>query len=434
MPAPLRRRSVAVLIALVLSLTGACTGDTSRVASATTSISATTSTAAPTPELREIGGQLGMLQETGSWGTNAYDYDHDGWTDLWIGRHGTGPGMLYRNTHAGGASTGFVVAHQFVDTIHDRVDRHNCSLGDVNRDGLTDIFCAKGAQIGTSKKWSELWIQGPKGEWTDRAHAYGVEDVWGRGRANTFIDLDHDKWPDLFVGNDIPRQDNHSTANRTYIDVSGADYQQVRLGVTKEEGAYCVQAVDENRDGWDDLLICGKEQVLLYRRIPGSGFRQVGPKLNVPVERSYAARLIDVSGDGRTDLVIVTGHEVTVQLRKGDGSFTQPVFRRALTWGHGLAVGDIDGDGDRDLFVVQACADRVDQPDFLLKNDGTGRAFGVTKLPGLSDACGDAATSLDFDRDGKAEFVATNGGGPDQPLDLHGPVQVFTMGTWQPPG
>jgi hypothetical protein len=329
-------------------------------------------------------------------------------------------------------STGFVIAHQFIDTIHDRVDRHNCSAGDVNRDGLTDIFCEKGAQIGTAMKWNELWIQGPEGEWTDRAHDYGVEDIWGRGRANTFIDLDHDKWPDLFMGNDIPRQDNHSTANRTFLDVSGTRYQQVRLGITKEEGAYCAQAVDENRDGWDDLLICGKDQVLLYRRVPGAGFREVGPSLDVPIVRSYAARLIDVSGDGRTDLLVVNGHGLTVQLREPDGSFSAPVFEKVLAWGHGMAVGDVDGDGDRDVFVVQSCLDRVDQPDYLFTNDGTGKSFATTRLPALSNACGDAATALDFDRDGMADFEVTNGGGPDQPLDLHGPVQLFTMGNWHP--
>ena len=34
-----------------------------------------------------------------------------------------------------------------------------------------------------------------------------VVDMYGRGREATFIDSNHDAYPDLFVGNDFPRSD-----------------------------------------------------------------------------------------------------------------------------------------------------------------------------------------------------------------------------------
>jgi hypothetical protein len=40
---------------------------------------------------------------------------------------------------------------------------------------------------------------------------------------------------------------------------------------------------------------------------------------------------------------------------------------------------------------------------------------------------------VDFDRDGKQNVVVLNGGGNAQPLDLDGPDQLLTLGSWQPP-
>jgi hypothetical protein len=77
----------------------------------------------------------------------------------------------------------------------------------VNVDCRDDLYCAKGAHGGTVEKWSELWIQRRDGTFVDRARAYGVQDVWGRGRRVAFLHLNRDRYPDLFVGNDTPRRD-----------------------------------------------------------------------------------------------------------------------------------------------------------------------------------------------------------------------------------
>src|SRR4029450_1393031 len=103
------------------------------------------------------------------------DYDGDGWTDLFISHHGDG-GNLYHNDHAGGRSLGFTeVWNANHHLVHRWRDRHACAWADVNRDGMPDLMCMKGAARGTARKWNELWIQGPKpGRFTDEAHAFGV--------------------------------------------------------------------------------------------------------------------------------------------------------------------------------------------------------------------------------------------------------------------
>ena len=176
---------------------------------------------------------------------------------MFFSHHGR-PGQLYRNIHPHGVFARYSLIAKFKDTIHNWHDRHGCAWGDVNQDGRPDLICMKGAHSGTVKKWNELWIQKRDGSFVDRAAAFGVEDVYGRGRYAAFIDINHDRWPDLFLGNDSPREDGRLSPNRTYINVDGTFFQQVFMGVTKEEGTHCVQVLDMNHDGRDDLAVCSE--------------------------------------------------------------------------------------------------------------------------------------------------------------------------------
>jgi FG-GAP-like repeat len=433
-------RSVATLLSLAM-LASACSGanasDTSPTSPAPTSSVAPTGSS-PTPvvrpgEVRDVGRELRLRQHVESYDVDVLDWNGDGWDDLLISHHGSLRAQLFENhvSIVDPRSLWFHAVVDFQDTIHHRVDRHGCAAADVNLDGLVDVLCEKGADIGTVRKWNELWVQGPAGVWTDEAHVFGVEDVWGRGRFPVFIDLNHDRYPDLFLGNDYPRQDAHPTLNRTYVNVGGTRFREVNLGVTKPDGNLCSHAVDYDHDGWQDLLVCGRSELELFHRTPNA-FALVDAGSGVSGAEANDAQLADVSGDHRPDLVAVQQDVMTVQIQQPDHAFGPVVFEHALSAGHGLAVGDIDGDGDPDILIVQGCLGRVNVDDVLLLNRGDGRSYTVKSVPHERLGCGDRAASLDFDRDGMADFVVLNGGGFDQPLDRKGPDQVLTMGTWQP--
>jgi hypothetical protein len=114
------------------------------------------------------------------------------------------------------------------------------------------------------------------------------------------------------------------------------------------------------------------------------------------------------------------------------------VWRREITLGHGLAVGDVDGRNGPDVYAGMGCVDRRNVPDLFLLNGGDGRTWTEMPLPPLPDGelagCGDVAEMTDFDRDGMEDVLVLNGGGNAQPLDLDGPDQLLTMGDWQLPG
>jgi len=65
--------------------------------------------------------------------------------------------------------------------------------------------------------------------------------------------------------------------------------------------------------------------------------------------------------------------------------------------------------------------------DLLLLNEGAGRGWRRTDVPGDVPGCGRTAAAVDFDRDGMDDAVVLNGGGRFGP----GPDQLLTMGRWE---
>jgi FG-GAP-like repeat len=386
--------------------------------------------AAGTPEaraggrpVREVGALVGLPTSTPSYAVHARDVDGDRRPDLLLVNHGR-PAQLFRNT-----GDGFEIATTFVDTIHGLVDRHDCAWGDVDRDRRLDLYCVKGARVGTSEKFNELWMQRADGTFVDRAGEYRVIDRWGRGRRTTFIDLNHDPYPDLFVGNNAPRQDGRPTPNRTFLNVDGRRFRRVGMGLTEEAGSFCVDVADLDGDGWDDLLTCEKRGLRLYLR-RGARFVDATSSFGVPSRRAVWAELVDVDRDGERDLVVVTEHSVTVRLRARPTRFSRPVLRRSLVAGHGFAVGDLDGRRGTDLVVVEGCLDDLNVDDVVLLNGGDARSWRERPAPSDVPGCGDGAVAIDADGDGDDEVVVTNGSGQGQPDGVEGPVQLLTLGAW----
>jgi len=376
------------------------------------------------PPVRDLGEQAGLPTAVPSYAVHARDVDGDGWGDLLFVHHG-GPTQLLRNT-----GNGFEIWNTFVHTPQGKGDRHDCSWGDVDRDALLDLYCVKGAQRGLGEKRNELWMQQPDGTFIDRAGAYRVIDPWGRGRRTAFIDLNGDPFPDLFVGNMAPRQDEHRSPNRTFVNKGGRRFREVRLGLTREVGTFCVQVADVDRDGRDDVLLCESRRLRLYLRRSG-GFVDASRAFGVRERRAVWARLARLDGDRGLDLAVVMRHRLSVRLGSPTGRFTPPVLRRRLALGQGLAIGDIDGRRGRDLLIVQGCKDGANVDDLLLLNDGNGSGWMQHPLPGGVAGCGDVAAALDFDRDRRKDFVVMNGSGQGGPA-TSGPDQLLTMGDWFP--
>jgi hypothetical protein len=370
-------------------------------------------------DARDAAERAGIAEPTRSWSLAVDDFDHDGRGDFLLSRHGGEPAQIWDND--GGSFTKFARGE-----LPAGADRHGCDWADVNLDGLHDVFCAVGAEKGTAtRKSDQLYIQGPSGQFTDKTRDYGVVNPWGRGRHVTFLDVNHDPYPDLFVGNGYPRADDHTSPNRVFINDGGTHFTQMSTRVRAEIGARCVQAIDVDDDGWEDLLVCGQEKLKIYRNRRGEDFSSIGTRLGA-IAWATNARLADLNGDARLDLVAVTPDALWMQLREESGF--EPAVRMAdLVSGAWVAVGDADGDGHLDVYVVQACRRGVNEPDGLFLNDGTG-FLASTPIPQTDRGCGDVAATIDYDTDGMDDFIVANGKGRAHRLPAIGPTQLITLG------
>lgn len=129
------------------------------------------------------------------------------------------------------------------------------------------------------------------------------------------------------------------------------------------------------------------------------------------------AAWLDYNGDGWIDLLILGGTRFgdappssSLQLHRNlrDGTFEE-VTREAglhrVGWASSATVGDVDNDGDPDLFVT------FWGQNALYRNLGDGTFQDITNEAGLLDSeirWGEGATFLDYDRDGRLDLFFTN--------------------------
>ena len=129
------------------------------------------------------------------------------------------------------------------------------------------------------------------------------------------------------------------------------------------------------------------------------------------------AAFFDYDSDGDIDLYVVNGATFSTYQDKsgpgnalyrnrGDGTF-ENVSRVAgaddAGWGAGVAVGDIDNDGHRDLYVTNY------GPNVLYRNGGDGAFGDITPTAGVGGMDFSASAAfLDYDNDGDLDLYVAN--------------------------
>jgi len=391
-----------------------------------------------------------------------FDYDHDGWLDIFLvngTRHeGFPPGQeptnhLYHNNRDG----------TFTDVTEKAGLKHSgwgygVSIGDYDNDGYDDLFLTHfGKNI--------LYHNNGDGTFTEVTEKAGLREPGTRyGTGCTFVDYDRDGHLDLFVSRYIDldlAKTPVGGANR-YCKYKGVSVNCGPLGLAKEfcslyhnngdgtftdvtakagilapGGRFGLSAVafDYNNDGWPDLFVaCDSSPNLLFRNNHDGTFTEVGMEAGVAVngdgqeQANMGVAVGDYDGDGWLDLFLPHFSDDTpLLLRNVKGEFFDDltyaagmaVNTRYVCWGVGFA--DLDNDGWLDLFHVTGTVyPEVEKvyPDYKFKTQRVVyRNLGNGSFEEVSDLCGPAVLEShasrgcafgDFDNDGNLDVLIMN--------------------------
>jgi len=276
-------------------------------------------------------------------------------------------------------------------------DRHHCiTVADVDKDSNPDLYIT-GDQGDYDEAHYFLNYGYPPFE--DVAVDYNLNTVYEMGSA--FFQLaPHTSLAGLCGGRLMIRVED------TFIDVTQGS------GLESITNVFCPLFYDIDRDGDVDLYAAGNHEShtgRLFRNNGDSTFTDISTNSNEGQFRiGQTAAFGDIDNDGDFDLYVCSGFGTnTMWQNDGTGFFTNITdLSNTGVGGYTRAAcfGDYDNDGDLDLFL-----NRATDYNILFLNNGNGIFTDYSQEAGVTDNLnGMGAASGDLNNDGQLDIVAVN--------------------------
>jgi hypothetical protein len=346
--------------------------------------------------------EAGLLGEVGGLNISQADYDNDGDADLlvlrgaWQGARGRWPNSLLRNNGDGTfedvtEEAGLLALHPTQTGV----------WGDFDNDGWLDLFIGNESGKQSTDR-CQLFRNNGDGTFSDVAKQFGVDHI-GYVKGAAWGDYDNDGRLDLYLSqldaaNILYRNEGGTGESWKFRDVTAT------AGVAEPHLSFPTWFWDYDNDGWLDLfagsfpgfsgdtlddIVAGylgkpfkAPYSRLYRNSGDGTFADVTKPAGLAAPMLImGANFGDIDNDGFPDFYLGTGEpnlhtQVPNRMYRNDGSgrfqnvTTSGGFGH-LQKGHGISFGDIDNDGDQDVYAVMGGAYQGDVAyNALFRNPG----------------------------------------------------------------
>jgi len=328
-----------------------------------------------------IAAGFGLTAAVNTLGVVTGDIDNDGFRDVLLLTELNFENMLYRNN--GNGTFTRLVTGLGVSTPERSV---SATFGDVNKDGLLDIYIANYvretgilfnennhvAGFSHTCDADRLFINNGDLTFTESTVAYGINQQ-GCGLAAAFTDFDDDGTADIMVVNDFGQWIVPNALYRNLHPTTAFEDVSETMGMDGGFYGMGVAIGDYDRDGDLDYYMTNLGRNFLYRN-DGESFTEVADEAGVLNDSvnglnatGWGTFFFDSDNDGLLDLFIANGEIPSALfianslqdpdklfMNNGDGTFTDGTDAAGLgstQRSRGAAFGDFNNDGKLDVVV-----------------------------------------------------------------------------------
>jgi hypothetical protein len=345
----------------------------------------------------DVTGRSGIEHKDYGMGACAGDYDNDGWIDLYVTNFG--PNVLYRNRGDGSFSDATNAAH-----VGEPRWSASCAFADLDKDGDLDLFVVN--YVDADRRKTPYCGNAKLGQ---RFYCHP---------------LNYPSLPNTLYRND---------GRGVFTDVSAAS----GIGAYRGNGLGVV-VTDYDGDGWPDVFVANDSVAnFLFRNTGKLRFVEAALGAGVAVATDGKARAGmgvdagDYDGDGREDVVVTNLDFETHSLFRnvGHGLFDYTTRTSGIGFATlpfvGFGVAFLDADNDMQLDIAIANGHIMDnapvyrsgttyaQRNLFFRNAGSKRFVEIGRSAGDGFALEKVSRGLiagDIDNDGDLDLVITNNG------------------------